>query len=73
MSAIGVRIGSYPRSARAETLHARDDVLDDAGLVRRIAARDARAFACLYDRYGTAAHGLALRVLRDPSLAEDAV
>src|SRR6202007_1559042 len=27
----------------------------------------------LYDRYGRAAYGLALRVLRDQSLAEDAV
>jgi RNA polymerase sigma-70 factor (ECF subfamily) len=27
----------------------------------------------LYDRYGQAAYGLALRVLRDPTLAEDAV
>ena len=31
------------------------------------------ALAELYDRYGRAAYGLALRVLRDPALAEDAV
>ena len=31
------------------------------------------ALAELYDRYGRAAYGLALRVVRDPALAEDAV
>ena len=39
-----------------------------------LAARsDELAFAELYDRYGRAAYGLALRVVRDQALAEDAV
>jgi len=39
-----------------------------------LAARsEESALAELYDRYGRTAYGLALRVLRDPALAEDAV
>jgi RNA polymerase sigma factor (sigma-70 family) len=47
--------------------------LSDASLVARCAAGDDLALAGLYDRYGRAAYGLALRIVRDPSLAEDAV
>ena len=36
-------------------------------------ARDEAALAELYDRFGRVAYGLALRILRDPALAEDAV
>ena len=32
-----------------------------------------RALAELYDRFGGVAHGVALRILRDPALAQDAV
>ncbi len=46
---------------------------DDARLVAGCAAGDDAALATLYDRYGRAAYGLALRIVRDPSLAEDAV
>jgi RNA polymerase sigma-70 factor (ECF subfamily) len=45
----------------------------DLELVRRLDARDAEAFAALYRRYGPAAHGVALRVLRQPALAEEVV
>ena len=38
-----------------------------------VARREAAALAALYDRFGRVAYGLALRVLRDASLAEDAV
>lgn len=38
-----------------------------------MAGADERALAELYDRFGRSAYGLALRVLRNPTLAEDAV
>ena len=38
-----------------------------------IAAADGRALAELYDRHAGIAYGLALRVVRDPGLAEEAV
>ncbi len=46
---------------------------DDAELLEACAGGDERALGSLYDRYGRRAYGLALRVLRDPGLAEDAV
>jgi RNA polymerase sigma-70 factor (ECF subfamily) len=42
-------------------------------LLAACAAGDERALGSLYDRYAGAAYGLALRVLRDAALAEDAV
>jgi RNA polymerase sigma factor (sigma-70 family) len=45
----------------------------DEELLARIARGDEGALAELYDRFGRVAYGLALRVLRDPALAEDAV
>ncbi len=47
--------------------------LSDEALVALTARSDEDAFAALYDRFGRAAYGLALRVLRDEALAEDAV
>ncbi|HYQ09762.1 MAG TPA: sigma-70 family RNA polymerase sigma factor [Gaiellaceae bacterium] len=47
--------------------------LSDEALVLLAARSEESALAELYDRYGRAAYGLALRVLRDPELAEDAV
>src|SRR5712691_7824077 len=47
--------------------------LSDEAVVALAARSDEVAFAELYDRYGRAAYGLALRVLRDEALAEDAV
>jgi RNA polymerase sigma factor (sigma-70 family) len=43
----------------------------DTDLVRRVVARDAGAFRELYERYAPAAYGVALRVLRQPFLAQD--
>lgn len=47
--------------------------LSDEAIVALVARSEEPALAELYDRYGAAAHSLALRVLRDQSLAQDAV
>jgi RNA polymerase sigma-70 factor (ECF subfamily) len=47
--------------------------LSDEALVALVARADDAALAELYDRFGRVAYGLALRVVRDPGLAEDAV
>ena len=47
--------------------------LSDEALVLLAARSEQSALAELYDRYGRPAYGLALRVLRDETLAEDAV
>ena len=53
---------------------ARDLVhLSDEALVALVARGEDDALAALYDRFGRTAYGLALRVVRDPALAEDVV
>jgi RNA polymerase sigma factor (sigma-70 family) len=47
--------------------------LSDEAVVALVARSDQQALAELYDRFGRTAYGLALRVLRDEALAEDAV
>src|SRR5215207_5176157 len=47
--------------------------LSDEALVALAARSEEAALAELYDRFGRAAYGLALRILRDRALAEDAV
>jgi RNA polymerase sigma factor (sigma-70 family) len=47
--------------------------LSDEALVALAARSEQSALAELYDRYSRTAYGLALRVLRDQELAEDAV
>jgi RNA polymerase sigma factor (sigma-70 family) len=47
--------------------------LSDERLLEAIAGGDERALGVLYDRFGRVAYGVALRVLRDRALAEDAV
>jgi RNA polymerase sigma factor (sigma-70 family) len=47
--------------------------LSDEALVALIARSDDSALEELYARFGRIAYGLALRVVRDPALAEDAV
>jgi RNA polymerase sigma factor (sigma-70 family) len=53
----------------------RGDAADtsDRSLLARVATGDEAALGELYDRFGRVAYGLALRVLRDERLAEDAV
>jgi len=47
--------------------------LSDEAVVALVARSDDDALAELYDRFGRVAYGMALRVLRDEKLAEDAV
>src|SRR5260370_29690949 len=47
--------------------------LSDEAVIAMLARSDESALAELYDRFGRVAYGLALRVLRDEKLAEDAV
>jgi RNA polymerase sigma-70 factor (ECF subfamily) len=46
---------------------------DEALLERLAAGTDERALSDLYDRYQAQMYGLALRITRDPALAQDAV
>ncbi|HEX2030022.1 MAG TPA: sigma-70 family RNA polymerase sigma factor [Actinomycetota bacterium] len=43
----------------------------DHELVRRVGARDREAFHELYERYAAAAYGIALRVARQPFIAQE--
>jgi len=47
--------------------------LSDEAVIALVARSDQSALAELYDRFGRVAYGVALRVLRDEKLAEDAV
>lgn len=47
--------------------------LSDEALLALVEHRDEAALGELYDRFGRPAYGLALRIVRDESLAEDAV
>ena len=47
--------------------------LSDEALVALVARSEESGLAELYDRFGRLAYGLALRILRDEALAEDAV
>jgi RNA polymerase sigma-70 factor, ECF subfamily len=69
MNAIALPVLASPqRSMRKQLAH-----LSDEALVALVARGDESALAELYDRVGRVAYGLALRVLRDERLAEDAV
>jgi RNA polymerase sigma-70 factor (ECF subfamily) len=47
--------------------------LSDEALLSLVASSDDLALSELYDRFGRVAYGLALRILRDEALAQDAV
>jgi len=67
-----MNIRVLPGGARKPAPHDYSDFLDEA-LLALAAREDEQALAELYDRYGRVAYGLALRIVRDPALAEDAV
>ncbi len=45
----------------------------DSELLGKIKQQDAEAFSTLYDRYASRLYGLALKILTNPSLAEDVI
>jgi RNA polymerase sigma factor (sigma-70 family) len=57
-----------PARAQRELVH-----LSDEALLSLVAASHDGALAELYDRFGRVAYGLALRILQDEALAQDAV
>jgi RNA polymerase sigma factor (sigma-70 family) len=61
---------SKPRTMRLRREHAH---LSDEAVVALVARSNDSALGELYDRYSRIAYGLALRVVRDKALAEDAV
>ncbi|HEV8637931.1 MAG TPA: sigma-70 family RNA polymerase sigma factor [Chloroflexota bacterium] len=48
-------------------------MVDDRALLEQIARGDTAALGFLYDRYAALAFGLAMRILRDPGVAEEVV
>jgi len=64
---------AFRRSEPAWSMRRQHAHLSDEALVALVARGDESALAELYDRVGRVAYGLALRVLRDERLAEDAV
>ena len=62
------------RRSRRRRVRRRDLAhLSDEALLSLVASSDDDALAELYDRFGRVAYGLALRILRDEALAQDAV
>jgi RNA polymerase sigma-70 factor (ECF subfamily) len=61
-------VPSPPREQGRDLAH-----MSDEALLSLVARSDDSALAELYDRFGRVAYGLALRILRDDALAQDAV
>jgi RNA polymerase sigma-70 factor (ECF subfamily) len=68
LAALPTPPASEARSLRRDLAH-----LSDEALVALVARGDDAALGELYDRFGRPAYGLALRIVRDERLAEDAV
>src|SRR5215207_6884224 len=73
MAELSLEFGAVSRTVERETVTTQAAQLSDEALLAAVARSDEAALAELYDRFGRIAYGLALRVLRDPALAEDAV
>jgi RNA polymerase sigma factor (sigma-70 family) len=72
---VALTLIAWAGPARTRSRNVPPDVvhLSDEALIALAARGEESALAALYDRYGRVAYGLALRVLRDRALAEDAV
>lgn len=66
----GVALEARPKEGPVRTDLAH---LSDEAVLALVARAESRALGELYDRFGRPAYALALRILRDSSLAEDAV
>jgi RNA polymerase sigma factor (sigma-70 family) len=64
---------ALPAAPRGERVMRGAAETSDESLLARVAGGEEAALGELYDRFGRVAYGLALRVLRDERLAEDAV
>jgi RNA polymerase sigma factor (sigma-70 family) len=73
MEAIASTLLAFPQPHDRFAMRKQHAHLSDEALVALVARGDEDALAELYDRVGRIAYGLALRVLRDERLAEDAV
>ena len=62
-----------PLARGRENLRRDATQLSDEALLEAVAGSDEDALGELYDRFGKVAYGLAVRILRDAALAEDAV
>jgi RNA polymerase sigma-70 factor (ECF subfamily) len=69
---VSVNLRALPGGARRSAPRDYSSFPDEA-LLALAAREDEEALAQLYDRYGRVAYGLALRIVRDQALAEDAV
>jgi len=73
MEAVASTVLALPGSQHRFAMRKQHAHLSDEALVALVARGEENALAELYDRVGRIAYGLALRVLRDERLAEDAV
>jgi RNA polymerase sigma factor (sigma-70 family) len=73
MAELSLQFGAVSRTVERETVTSQAAHPSDEALLAAVARSDEAALAELYDRFGRIAYGLALRVLRDSALAEDAV
>jgi RNA polymerase sigma-70 factor, ECF subfamily len=72
-AAFPTRARLRPAGGGAEPVRGDPAQLSDEALLEAVARSDEEALGELYDRFGRVAYGLALKILRDPALAEDAV
>lgn len=66
--------GAIPQGLYALAQHpARTQGPEDPALIAAVAEGDSQALAVLYDRYATIVYRMALRILKNPEMAEDLV